>query len=473
MSKTPMLTREEFDKLYDEGRDAVYAFILSLLTRMEALEQRLGMNSNNSSKPPSSDGLNRPKPHPKNFREKSGKKPGGQEGHPGTTLLPKETPDVVLKHEPNRCSCGCDLRDVEGEVVQKRQVADLPQIELEYTEHQVIEKECPHCHQKNQGQLPEWIEDTAVQYGPQVRVLLAYLNTVQFLPYERIGELCEALFGFTPSEGTINSALENCYEALEPFEEEVKAKLQKAEVLHCDETGCRVEGKTNWVHVVATETETYYQVDKKRGKEALDRIGILPDYEGTVIHDCWSPYFQYKASHGICNAHILRELKYVKEEMGQNWAEEMSDHLKAGLKEKVEEGIPSEEEYEEYEKKYMEIIEKGREQQPQAPPKQEGQKGRQAKSKSENLINRLERYRESVLAFLRKEEVPFTNNQAEQAIRMVKVKEKVSGGFRTQNGARTFARIRGAISTFKKRGLNILGALKEFCCNDCSHNVKS
>ena len=474
MTKTPKLTREEFDKLYDEGKETVYAFILSLLARIEALEKRLGMNSTNSSKPPSSDGLAKPKPKPKNLREKTGRKPGGQEGHTGTTLKPKENPDVVLKHEPQRCSCGCDLSDVEGSVVHKHQVADLPQIELEYTEHQVIEKECPHCHQKNQGQLPDWIEDTAVQYGPQVRVLLAYLNIAQFLPYERIGEVCETLFGFAPSEGTINNALENCYEGLESFEEEVKAKLQKAQVLHCDETGCRVEGKTNWLHVGATETETYYYVDEKRGKEALDRMGLLSGYEGTAVHDCWSSYFQYEeASHGICNAHVLRELKYVKEEMEQSWAGEMSEHLQAGLKMKEEKGIPNEEGYEEYEKKYMEIIERGKSQQPEAPPKPKGQKGREAKSKSENLINRLERHIESVLAFLRKEEVPFTNNRAEQAIRMVKVKEKISGGFRTRKGAQIFARIRGAISTFKKRSLNLFEELKAFCFSDCSHSVKS
>jgi transposase len=461
MTKTPMVTREEFEKLYDEGKEAIYAFILSLLARIEVLEQRLGMNSTNSSKPPSSDGLARPnKRKPKSLREKTGRKPGGQEGHSGTTLAPKENPDIIVMHEPQRCSCGCDLSDVSGTVVHKRQVADLPKIELEYTEHQVIEKECPHCHKKNHGELPKEIEDTAVQYGPQILALFVYLSTVQFLPYERICELCEALFGFTPSEGTINKALESCYEGLESFEEEIKAKLQEAEVLHCDETGCRVEGKTKWLHVGATESETYYHVDEKRGKEALDRMGLLGDYKGTAMHDCWSPYFQYETSHGICNAHILRELKYVSEEMGQPWADEMSDHLKAGLKSKEEKGIPNEEEYEEYEHKYQEILERGKKQQPEAPPKPEGKKGREAKSKSQNLIDRLERYRESVLAFLRKEEVTFTNNRAEQAIRMMKVKEKISGGFRTQKGARIFARIRGAISTFKKRGRKLLDELK-------------
>jgi transposase len=263
--------------------------------------------------------------------------------------------------------------------------------------------------------------------------------------------------------------LEDCYEALEPFEEEVKAKLQEAEVLHCDETGCRVEGKTNWMHVGRTETETDYHVDEKRGKEALDRMDILPDYKGTVVHDCWKSYFQYEeASHGICNAHVLRELKYVSEEMNQSWAVNMAEHLKAGLKMKEEKGIPNEQEYEEYVKKYREILENGKAQQPQGPPKPEGRRGREAKSKSQNLLDRLERYEENVLAFLRKEEVPFTNNQAEQAIRMVKVKEKVSGGFRSRKGARIFARIRGVISTFKKRGLKIFDELKaafrNYCC---------
>jgi transposase len=471
MTKTPVLTREEFEKLYAEGKEAVYAWILSLFSRIEALEQRLGMNSTNSSKPPSSDGYAKPKP--KSFREKTGKKPGGQEGHPGTTLTPKENPDIVVKHEPQQCTCGCDLNGVPGAVLQKRQIADLPKIELEYTEHQVIEKECPHCHKKNHGQLPYWIEDAAVQYGPQVRALLVYLNTVQYLSYERIQEFCEALFGFAPSEGTINNALIGCYEILEPFEEEVKSKLQEAAVLHCDETGCRINGKTNWIHVGTTDTETYYHVDEKRGKEALDRIDLLTNYQGTAVHDCLSSYFQYEISHGICNAHILRELRYVSEEMSQPWAEERAEHLKSGLKNKNEQGIPNEQEYEEYEKEYIAILERGNEQQPPPIPKPKGQKGRAAKSKSQNLIDRLKCYRDSALAFLRKEEVPFTNNKAEQAIRMMKVKEKISGGFRSGDGARIFARIRGAISTFKKRGLKLFDELKAYCFNYSPRPVKS
>jgi transposase len=281
------------------------------------------------------------------------------------------------------------------------------------------------------------------------------------------------VFGFTPSEGTIYNALENCYEKLEPFEEEVKAKLREAEVLHCDETGFRVAGKINWLHVGATESETYYHVDEKRGKEALDRMGLLAGNKGTIVHDCWSPYFQYDVSHGICNAHILRDLKYVNEEMDQAWAEEMSEHLKAGLKDKEEKGIPNESDYKEYEKKYVGILDKGKVEQPEAPPKPKGQKGREAKSKSRNLIDRLERYRESVLAFLRKETVPFTNNRAEQAIRMTKVKAKVSGGFRTPKGARIFARIRGAFSTFKKRGLKVFDELKAHCFSSSHKSVKS
>jgi len=313
----------------------------------------------------------------------------------------------------------------------------------------------------------------AVQYGPQVRALLVYMNTVQFLPYERIQELCESLYGFAPSEGTINEALKGCYEMLEPFEEEVKSKLQEAPVLHCDETGCRINGKTNWIHVGTTDTETYYHVDEKRGKEALDRIDLLANYQGTAVHDCLPSYFQYEISHGICNAHILRELRYVSEEMKQPWAEEMAEHLKSGLKNKNEQGIPNEQVYAEYEKEYMAILGRGKEQQPPPPPKPEGQKGRAAQSKSQNLIDRLECRRDSVLAFLRKEEVPFTNNKAEQAIRMVKVKEKVSGGFRTRDGACIFARIRGAISTFKKRGLKLFDELKAYCFNYAPRTVKS
>jgi transposase len=457
MSKMPLLTREEFDKIYDQGKDAMYALFLTAISRIEELEQRLGMNSTNSSKPPSSDGYT--KPNPKSFREKTGKKTGGQKGHPGATLAPKEVPDIIVTHEPERCACGHNLSDVPGTVVESHQIADLPEIILEYTEHQVIEKECPCCHQKNRGELPAWIEDTTVQYGPQVRALLVYLYTSQFLSYERIVEFCESLFGFAPSEGTVYGALETCYENLESFEEEVKEKLKEAEVLHCDETGIRIEGKTGWFHTASTEEYTYYHVDEKRGKEAIDRIGLLPGYEGTAIHDCLNSYFQYDVLHGLCNAHILRELRYVYEEMNQEWAKEMSDLLKKGLEEKEESGIPSASRYEEYKSRYMEIIRKGKEQQPPPTPKVEGQRGREAKSKSLNLLERLERYEEEVLAFLRKEEVPFTNNRAEQDIRMVKVKMKMSGGFRSKEGARMFARIRAAISTLQKQGKKVFKGL--------------
>jgi transposase len=461
MSKTPILTREEFHKIYEQGEEATYALFMSLVRRIEALEQRLGINSTNSSKPPSSDGLAKPNPKPKSLRERTGKKTGGQEGHTGTTLSPKENPDVIIIHELERCSCcGCDLSRETGMVIQKRQVADLPKIVLQYTEHRIVEKECPHCHQKNQGEIPKGIDDSAVQYGPRVLALLVYLSVEQFLSYERIVETCEAMFGFRPSEGTVHKALNTCHEELTLFEEEVKAKLKEAEVLHCDETGIRMGGKTGWLHVASTKDLTYYHVDEKRGKEAFDRIGLLSGYGGTAIHDCLSSYFQYDISHGLCNAHILRELKYVLEEMGQSWALEMSNLLKAGLSKKERSGIPEAEEYAEYEQSYMKILSEGKERQPPASPKREGQKGREAKSKSLNLIERMERHRESLLAYLREEEVPFTNNQAERDIRMTKVKMKVSGGFRTKEGACMFARIRAAISTMQKQGRKIFDSLQ-------------
>jgi transposase len=195
------------------------------------------------------------------------------------------------------------------------------------------------------------------------------------LSYERIVEFCEAVFGFAPSEGTVYESMQNCAENLESFEEKVKEKLKEAEVLHCDETGIRMKGTTGWFHTASTEEWTLYHVDEKRGREALDRIGLLEGYAGTVIHDCLSSYFQYEVSHGLCNAHILRELRYVNEEMGQPWAAEMSELLKKGLKRKEENGILEGQEYAEYEKEYMEILSRGRSQQPPPVPKPEGAKG--------------------------------------------------------------------------------------------------
>jgi transposase len=336
-----------------------------------------------------------------------------------------------------------------------------------------MEKECPCCHQKSRGELPEGIEDTAVQYGERVLPLLTYLSVGQYLSYERIVEVCEALFGFSPSESTIYAALQNCGKGLEEFEKKVIEELKEAEVLHCDETRIRMGGKTGWLHVASTEKLTYYYVDEKRGKAAIDHIGILGEYKGTVIHGSPSSYFQYELSHGLRNAHLLREMKYVSEEMGQTWSSEMSELLRKGLKEKTEKEIPDAKEYEEYEKSYMEILRKGKEEQPPPPPKPEGQRGRKKKSTSENLLERMERYREYVLAFLKKEEVPFTNNQAERDIRMVKVKMKVSGGFRTQDEACIFARIRTAISTFQKQGKRIFDELKGVFMGTTSPSVKS
>jgi transposase len=472
MFETPTITREEFDKIYDEGKDAMFHFFQSIIavlqsqnqklqSRIEELEHRQKMNSTNSSKPPSSDGLAKPKPKPRSLREPSDKKPGGQEGHVGTTLSPKEVPDVIQRHEPQQCShCGQILSGVEGTVIKRSQVADLPEIVLEFTEHQAIEKECPNCHHKNQGELPEWMKDVQVQYGPRVHALLTYLNVEQILPYERIVQMCEDVFGFSPSEGTVHTAIEDCYTALETVEEETKEKLKEEEVIHCDETGVRMEGKTGWLHVVSTEDWTYYHVDDKRGKDALERIGILGEYKGTVIHDCYSSYFQFDVSHGLCNAHLLRELRYIWEEMNQSWAKEMMELLIGGLNEKKEKGIPDEEGYAEYEKQYMEILNKGKGQQPPPTPKPEGQRGKEAKSKSLNLIERMERHRDAVLAFLKKENVPFTNNQAERDIRMAKVKMKMSGGFRTRKGACMFARIRAVISTLRKQGKRIFAGLQ-------------
>ncbi|MGL4666708.1 MAG: IS66 family transposase [Saezia sp.] len=476
MTESPKFTREEFDRLY-EDKEALYAFfqILNssaseLSARLAELEQRLGLNSTNSSKPPSSDGLSKPKP--KSLREKTGKKPGAQKGHVGKTLAPKEIPDIIIMHEPKQCTCGCDLEATPGRVIQKRQVADLPKIELIYTEHQAVEKECPNCHQKNRAAFPDGIEDAAVQYGARVLALIVYLNTGQFLSYERTAEACEAIFGFRPGEGTIQSALSHCYEGLELHEKEVLEKLSESPVLHCDETGIRVEGKIAWFHVASTKELTHYHADEKRGKNALDNIGLLFNYEGTAIHDCLSSYFQYEIGHGLCNAHILRELCYVSEEMCQSWASEMSLHLKSGLKGKESQGIPSELEYQKYVEEYERILSEGRKQQPEPVPKPKGQRGREAKSKSHNLLERLVKYRDAVLLFLKKEEVPFTNNQAERDIRMAKVKMKVSGNFRTREGAKVFARIRGAISTFQKQGQKVFENLENiftrFAVNSCN-----
>jgi transposase len=471
------MKREEFRTVYDSGFEATFALVQSLshnidalTARVHQLEDRLAKNSRNSSKPPSSDDPAKPKP--KSLRRSSAKKPGGQKGHPGSTLSLVKDPHHVVVHSPEECEgCGESLSEVEfASSYERRQVVDVPPLlGLEVTEHRLQRKRCAGCGRSTEAAFPlEASTREVVGYGPRIKALMAYLVEYQLLPYERAGELLEDLFGEpAPGAGTLYSTVERCFEGLEETEEAIKEGLlggAAAVVGGFDETGLRVEGKGMWVHVASTDELTHYAVHEKRGVEATKEIGILPFFKGVAMHDGLSSYRQYEqCAHALCNAHHLRELRFIKEEHEQQWAGRMGALLleieEADREEAASGGTRLEpERVEEFERRYQRLLEAGLAANP--PPERTGKRGRPKQGKGKNLVDRLSKYRREVLRFMHDFRVPFDNNQAERDLRMVKVRQKISGGFRTRRGAQMFCRIRGYISTMRKQGENVLAALE-------------
>lgn len=424
--------------------------------RAKKLEGRLAQNSQNSSKPPSSDGLR--KPDPRSLREKSGRRAGGQPGHPGRTLQPVAKPDHIVPYRLDRCPCGqCGGVSLAGEPVidyARRQVFELPRKLLEVWEHQAEMKICPLSGQLVRADFPEEVRAPA-QYGPRFKAVQTYLNVEHFIPYDRLGRLCEDIFGQPLSEATVVSSNETIYTRLEPWEKELAEELVRQALVHLDESGLRVAGELHWLHVVCTPELTFYGVHRRRGSEAMNFFNIIPRLRGWVVHDHLKAYFTFRdCMHGLCNEHHLRELKFQSEREGEAWAEELSQFLLRQKKRREEGELPGEREFKRILDEYHAILAKGRQRHPR-------RTGRKAQSKAANLLDRLENYDLSVLAFLLDPNVPFTNNQAERDIRMNKVQQKISGCFRTLHGARRFARIRSYISTSRKKGRGILEALEQ------------
>ena len=303
------------------------------------------------------------------------------------------------------------------------------------------------------------------QYGPTLKALLVYCVAYHLVPWQRTGEMIGDLFGPFLAEGTIASALTQCADGLAKSEEQIKQALTGAAIAHFDETGLSVAGRGEWVHVASTTQLTHYGIHAKRGAEATTEIGILPAFTGRAIHDAWSPYFTYSCVHGLCNAHHLRELTFVHEQIGQGWAKELKDVL-IGIKHAVahalERGAATlpKTQQRRFEKEYDQVIARGLALPENQPPPPTGKRGRPKQSKAKNLLDRLSDYKSETLALMYDFAVPFDNNQAERDLRMIKVQQKISGGFRSRGGVKIFCRIRGYISTLKKQGRNVLAALR-------------
>ena len=442
--------REQLKEAMRSNPDAVVDLILNLEKRIEELEARLNMNSRNSSKPPSSDGLN--KPSPKSLRKKGTHNTGGQPGHEGKTLAQVHNPDQSHELKLERCpDSGVALGEEQIVGTITRQVFDLPTPKLEVTEY------IAYIYRLDSGKqihadFPIGV-DSPVQYGFHFQAWLVYLSDYQMIPFRRIRSMCADLFGYSVSEATIIAARERCADNLEGFMKISGERLGNATVLHADETGMRVEDKTVWLHSLSNAEYTLYHIDPKRGYDAIERMGILGNYSGWLVHDFWPAYFRLLCNHAMCNQHIVRELTYFEE--NYSWAAKM----KALLLQACEK--PLENCFEQWQEAYSKLLKEGYAQIDFNPEKSSKQRGRVAKPKELNLLDRLNKHQSRVLAFLKEAEVPFTNNQAEQDVRMAKVKQKVSGCFRSWKGAELFATIRSYISTSIKQKQGVFEALRK------------
>ena len=473
-------TREEILAIYRAGPEAVVALVEGFIRRLAAvagrgaaLEDRVALDSHNSSKPPSSD-LGRPKPAPRSLRPApgtTGRAPGGQPGHPGTTLRLVDTPDRLALHRPAQCAAG-GTRLAPGDSgerldAERRQVLDVPlPPRLAVVEHRVVRVTCAAGGAETAGRFPAGVA-RPVQYGERLKAVGVYLRAYQLLPYARTQELLEDLFGAAPAEGTLQAAEAACSAALAAPEAAIARALQGAPVAGFDETGVYVAGRREWLHVVSTAALTHYGVHPKRGRRATDALGILPAFTGIAVHDAYPSYLHYPGcAHALCNAHVLRELIFLHEQHHQAWADELATLLVTAKDLADRRAPPGRPAWTPSRGPSSSPITttscgragwptRGRPLQPTARAA-----GRLPQTKAQNLLDRLRAHRDSVLAFLDDLRVPFDNNQAERDLRMLKVQQKISGGFRTTTGAASFARIRGYVSTLRKQGLPVLAALE-------------
>jgi transposase len=468
--KIQLPSRNDIESSYNQGIDAVVCLVEGLVKTInelvdtnQKLNDQISKNSGNSSLPPSSDGLKK-KPRTRSLREKGQKPNGGQKGHEGHRLEPVEKPDHVIVHEVGCCeNCKASLHDIDAIDYTKRQVFDIPPVRIEVTEHQGEIKKCSQCGCTSQAVFPENVTQPT-QYGTNLKSHAVYFNTQHHIPFERTADIFEDVFDHRISEGTLIQSINDCAGAVQPVNEVTKNLLINSDVVGFDESGLKVKGKIKWLHVNSTPTLTYYEIHEKRGVDAMNDIGILPNFSGIAVHDHWKPYLKFQTSdHSLCNAHHLRELIFVADQYEQQWANDMIDLL-VEINDAIKEVPPTVNFLhpglvKDFDKRYDQILNNGFEINP-APEKIPGKKGRVKQTPPKNLLDRLRDYKDETLRFMYNLRVPFDNNQSERDIRMIKVKLKVSGTFRTDAGADAFCAIRGYISTAKKNGINIIDAIK-------------
>lgn len=477
--------RPDRDLLIEEAKhnpEGMADAFLSVFDRCAALEKRMGdleLNSRNSSKPPSSDQNNLakpPKPKPKSQRKRSGKKPGGQPGHKGSTLEMVNNPDHIIdcEIEAGTCckTCGtilpkgaCCSSKCEPEV---RQIFELPAIKLEVTEYRAERVICPACNTSNVASFPQKVKARA-QYGPNLKATAIYLASYQLIPYERLGELFRDLFQCPLSQGTLVNFIKAGGRQTATAVEFIEAQIKQSDTVHADETGCRVHGIRQWLHVASTAQYTSYMIHPKRGFEALQDFGILEGFTGNLVHDYYSSYYKLLlCRHFQCIAHILRELTYIHEEMNQDWANDMKDLLLEAklLRERANRRMPGQRKVIGEQTRwriqmwYVDIILDGYSINPEPEPVP-GKRGKPARGKALNLLSRFENRYDEIMGFFEYDNIPFDNNLAERDLRMMKTREKISGSFRSDEHTQAFCGIRSVISTLKKQGRSVMSGITE------------
>lgn len=442
-------------RLLDEEQNVSPAFKASielLLLLVTVLINRLGLNSSNSSKPPSSDPNRK-----KKKKERSRNRPGGQEGHEGTTLKKVDKPDVIMDipvdtdslPEGNYKEYGYESRQVID--------IDISQVVTEYRA-QILEDVNG---KRYTAPFPEGV-NRPVQYGISIKAHAVYLSQHQLIPYNRIEEVFRDQSDIAVSGGSIYNFNKEAYDRLEEFESVVRSKLIIADVCHADETGINIDGKRRWLHCVSNDRWTFFLPHEKRGVEAMNDMGVLPLFTGVLCHDHWKPYFRFDCGHSLCNAHHLRELQRAWEQDGQQWARDTRELL-LEINTAVDDAggrLPPEMSLE-FRHRYRDLLETA---QTECPPPDEnqrkGKRGRLKRSKARNLLERLIEYENETLSFMDNEKIPFTNNQGENDIRMTKVQQKISGCFRSMKGAKIFCRVRSYLSTCRKHGVRASEALR-------------
>jgi transposase len=457
--------RQENKQLKQENQE-LRERVTAAEAQIKQLIELLGQNSRNSNWPSSHD-KNRRKPKPKSLRLKTDRKVGGQEGHKGHTLEFNPDPDVIETYRPVQCRhCHASLADdVAASDISKRQVFDLPPLRFITTEHQVETVKCPCCGEVTPAEFPAEVTHP-VQYGSQVKRLAVYLRNEQFIPYERGRQMLADLFELPISPGSLQNFVTTAAERVKPATEAIKAAITAAEVGHADETGFYINGKRHWLHTVSTKELTYFEPHQNRGRKATDDIGVLPQFAGTLVHDAWATYFKYQLLiHALCNVHHLRNLTAIVENDQQQWAAQMIYFLLAA-KQLVDEAYQAGEtklppaQLERIHLLYDAIVRLGFDENPlpEVQP-QPRKRGRRKKTKARNLVERFDKHKAAILRFVHDFKVPFDNNLAERDIRMMKVQQKISGCFRSWNGAEQFCYLRSYISTIRKQGLNVWEAL--------------